>query len=133
MNVACKRQTCSGFDVEACKDVVVGNSAAVLAPRASLLHVQHINRYMLRPHPLNPAQVFFPDFEALVWEPGDQVDVDVVETVLPERSDITQHVGRRMEAAGLLEILVLKGLGAEADSVHSCHAIGFELRIRESA
>src|SRR6266850_1582623 len=123
MNVSGFEKPIRSFYVESCAHIIVGNMRLRLTPRAAFFHVEHVNRNVLRPRPLESVEVFSPDFEALMWQAGDQVDIDVVEPMFAERLHIAKDVGRAVQPSGMSEIFITERLHAQADAIYTCRAI----------
>src|SRR2546423_9913531 len=101
MDVSGFRETLGGLHVEADKDIVFGNVGTRFAPGAAFLDIEHVDRNVLRSKIVQHTQILPPDFETLMWQPGDQIYADVFETVLPQRFDIPKHIRRSMQPAGV--------------------------------
>ena len=54
---------------------------------------------------------------------GDQVHADIGEAMFPERFEIAKNVGSAVQPARIFQILIMKRLHAEADSIHAGRAI----------
>jgi hypothetical protein len=85
---------------------------------------------MFRQYPINPIQIFFPDLEPLVRQSGNQIDIDIRETMLPEEVDVAKHIYRCVKASGILEIFIVERLHAKTDPVHAGCTIPFQLNVR---
>src|SRR5207247_11181103 len=81
---------------------------------------------------------FFPtrrssDLELLIRQAGNEIDIDVVESVFPERLDIAENVSGIVEAARIFQVLIVKRLRPEADAIDAGTGIAFELSLVERA
>ena len=69
----------------------------------------------------------------MIRQPGNEIDIDVVESVFPERLDIAENVGGIVEAARIFQVLIVKRLRPEADAIDAGTGIAFELSLVERA
>src|SRR5436190_24239138 len=126
MNVTRLQQPVGSFHIERGEHVIVGNMGLSLTPRAAFLDVEHVNGNMLGPRALEPVEVLSPDIETLMRQAGDQIDVDVLESMCPERLHIAKDIGRTVQPPGMPEIFVTKRLHAKTDAIHACCPIPLE-------
>src|SRR5206468_10714771 len=72
-------------------------------------------------------------FKLIIRQDGKYIDIEVVESSLPERLDIAENVSRIVEAACIFQILIVKRLRPEADAIDAGAGIAFELGLVERA
>src|SRR5436309_7288024 len=93
------------FFVEASREIIIGQQggavpAAVqngfLAEPAVLVDLKDVDGHMRRTEMLDPIQTGAPTFAGLSRQTGDQVDIDIRYSTLPEQCDLTCGDLRRM-------------------------------------
>src|SRR5262249_45018805 len=133
MNISVLRQTVCGLSVELHKSIVVRNFRGAFSPRAPLLFIQHVDGNVFGSQTVDPIQIFSPDVESLVRQSGNQIDVDVREPVLPKQRDIVKNVDGAVKTASIPEIVVVKRLRTQTDTIHTRSSIALQFRLAESS
>src|SRR5204863_3790093 len=129
VDIACSREPLDCFKVEHREDIVCRDVAAWLTPGAALFNIEHVDGNMFRPEIIDHVQILPPNIEPLVRQSGNEVNADVVEAACTQHSDIAQDIRGTVQTTGIFQILVIKRLSTEADSVYAGDAILLKFRL----
>src|SRR5262245_11478548 len=129
VHIAGVGQALCGLGVEGCENVIRWDFRRTLPPSASLFQVQHVNGHMFGQESVDTIQIGPPHFGPLMWESGDQINADIVESVLTQSIDIAKYIGRSMKPACMLQVVIVKRLHAEADAIYAGTEISLQFRV----
>src|SRR5262245_31272936 len=76
----------------------------------------------------NTIQIGPPHFGPLMRQSGDQINADIVESMLTQIIDIAKYIGSSVKPACMLEVVIVKRLHAEADAIHTGTEISLQFR-----
>src|SRR5262245_21071698 len=88
VNIPAFCETLGRLIVKSDVDLIVLKFRIATTPGTSLFPVEHVDRNVLGPEPLNPVEILFPHLVTLVWQTGNQVHTDVVEATGAKRFEI---------------------------------------------